>query len=248
MPFEAALAVAGVVLVVTFIGIISLVAGRRAAAQNEERKQQASMRGWSFEAAHEKGFRVHRWKGSTDGVDWTAESRYKAGGHGHPAVRRTRWLATAVRGPEKPILCMGVAIGKEAPAVTLAQGEGLLANLAVKAAGFAFDKAVDKYFGSEIGDVVDARQLKPVPGTTVPGYKIMAADTEAASRILFQGLSRALTALSPSELGEDDGKKPWLLLWKDGVAVGRAELMDATDEIDRMARLGSSVARLPTIA
>jgi len=69
---------------------------------------------------------------------------------------------------------------------------------------------------------------------------------DAANRILFQGLTGALTA-SPLQNQDDHGKGPWVLLWKGGVAVGRAELMDATDEIERMARLGSSIARLPTI-
>jgi hypothetical protein len=245
MPFETGLVIAGVVLLVTFIAIVSVVAGRHAAAKNEERKQQASMRGWSFESTREKRYRVHRWKGVTDGVEWTAESRERPGGHEHRAIRRSRWVATAVRGPEQPILCMGVTAGKEVPKTRLAQGDGMIANLAKKAATFAFDKAVDAYFGDEIGAGIDAAQLKPVPGTTVPGYTIMAADVDAASRILFQGLTRALTASPAPALKHGDGKPPWVLLWKDGIALGKAELIDSIEELEGMTRLGSAVARLP---
>ena len=245
MPFEVALAVAFAVLVVTCVVVVSIVAGRRAAAQDEERKHQASMRGWQYEATHENRFRIRRWKGVTDGVEWTFESRFRAGGHGHPAVRRSRWLASSARGPEKPILCVGNKAGAVSSTLTLGEGDGMIATLAKKAATFAFDKAVDSYFGEEIGGGVDAKQLKPVPGATVPGYAIMAADTDEASRILFQGLTKALSASPPPDVKDEDGKGPWVLLWKGGVALGRAELLDSIDEIEWMSRLGSSVARLP---
>ena len=245
MPFEVALTIAGVVLVATFIVVVSVVAARRAAAVDEERKHQASMRGWSYESAREKGYTVHRWKGATDGVEWSAESRYKPGGHGHAPVKRTRWLAADARGPERPILCVGAKAGAVTATLTLGDGDGMIANLARKAATFAFDKAVDSYFGEEIAGGVDAKQLKPVPGTTVPGYTIMAADTDEAARILFQGLTKALSASPPPAVKSEEGKGPWVLLWKGGVAVGKAEVLDSTDELEWMARLGSSVARLP---
>ena len=245
MPFEVALTIAGVVLVVTFVVIASMMAGRRAAAQDDERKHQASMRGWAYESAREKGYRVHRWKGVTDGVEWTAESRYKPGGHGHAPVKRTRWLASSVRGPEKPVLCVGAKAGTITSTLSLGDGDGMIANLARKAATFAFDKAVDAYFGEEVGGGIDAKQLKPVPGAAVAGYTIMAADTDEASRILFQGLTNALSASPTAAVKTDEGKGPWVLLWKGGVAVGRAELVEAAADIEGMARLGSSVARLP---
>jgi hypothetical protein len=245
MSFDAALIVSVVLLMATFVAVISVVRSRFTAARDEEMKQQSSMRGWSYESKQENRFRLRRWKGITDGVEWTAESRQKQGGHGHQSIHQSRWLATAVRGPDKPILCMGVPAGKEAPTVHVATGDSWVAKLAQQAVGFAFDQAVDAYFGDDIGKGVDAKELKPVPGATVPGYTIMAADPDAASHILSQGLTRVLTASPLPDVKYQRNKTTWVLLWKGGIAVGRTEVIVSIDDVERLARLGSAVARLP---
>ena len=92
MTFEAALIIAGVILVVTFVATIALITSRRQKAREEEMQRAASARGWKFEAKTEKGYRVHRWTGATDGVSWTAESLTQRGG-GENRQQRRRHIA-----------------------------------------------------------------------------------------------------------------------------------------------------------
>lgn len=68
MPVETALAIASALIVASIIGLVAVVASRRRAAQDEEMRQAASTRGWRFESVTKGGFRVHRWRGTTDGV------------------------------------------------------------------------------------------------------------------------------------------------------------------------------------
>ena len=56
---------------------------------------------------------------------------------------------------------MGVPQGQELPALKLAQGEGLLASMAQKAAGFALDKSLDAYFGEAAGQALRGRACPP---------------------------------------------------------------------------------------
>jgi hypothetical protein len=244
MTVEAALIISGVILIVTVVVIGAVVANRRRAARDEEMTRQAKMRGWSFEVLKEGGYDIQRWKGNTNGVEWVAESRFMRGRRSHGSVRAATWRATSARGPEAPILCLSMASGQQAHMVKMAQGDGLLANLAKKAAGYAFDKVLDLYFGETIGNEVDASVLKPVPGTPPQGFMVMAQDVDAAARILFQGLSRALAA---EPQGEDAGmhKNTWVLLWKNGVALGQSSMIDSIEEIDRLSRLGFAIARVP---
>ena len=60
MTFEAAIVVATIILSMTAL-IATLVWARRlAAAKDDEMRQQASMRGWTFQRAREGAFRVQR--------------------------------------------------------------------------------------------------------------------------------------------------------------------------------------------
>ena len=144
MSFEAALILAFFIVIVTMVGMGALIGSRKQAAREEELKSAASARGWQFESKLEKGYRVHRFTGSTDGVSWVAESlRQAAGGHNRQQRRRhiARWHGAWSPGVNKPIAVMGVPKGKEIMGTAIAAGDGFFAKLAQKAAGFAFDKA-----------------------------------------------------------------------------------------------------------
>jgi hypothetical protein len=246
MTYEASIIVAVTVLVATVVFLIASYAAKKRAAQEEELKQQASRRGWTFETERRRGYRVRRWRGTLDGVAWMAESSERPGGHNRRPIRRSHWRTTSSRGPAAPILCMGVPEGKENPSTKVAQGEGMFAHLAVKITSMALDGSLDSYFGDDVGREVDAAALKRVPSTTIPRFVVMAADIASAARVLFLGLSNALTAGSAdpmSVLGANT--RPWVLLWKDGVSLGQMKAFTTTEEVERFARAGSALARLP---
>ena len=100
MSFEAALILAFFILIVTMVGMGALIGSRKQAAREEELKSAASARGWQFESKLEKGYRVHRWTGSTDGVSWVAESlRQAAGGNNASSGAATSRAGTARGAP-----------------------------------------------------------------------------------------------------------------------------------------------------
>jgi hypothetical protein len=251
MTFEAAIIVSAFILVTTAVVLIIVVSGRRAAAKEEEMRRQASMRGWAYEKVREGASRVQRWTGTTDGIAWIAESIVQLKGtHGRGASDRrtiTRWRTASAPGPAAPIVCMGLKNGSESPSFSIAQGDSWLAKMAQKVAGFAFDKAVDVYFGKALGDLVDAAALRRVEGASIHGFIVMAADTNAASRLLFQGLSTALadgTHNPHSILSDKD--RPWVLLWSGGVALARMAQVHSVEELERFAHAGVALTRVPT--
>ena len=86
----------------------------------------------------------------------------------------TRWSTASGLRTATPIFCVGVAPGKETPSFELAKGDGWIAQMAQKAAGFALDKAIDVLFGEEAGRAVDARTLHRVETEKAPGFVVMA--------------------------------------------------------------------------
>src|SRR5262245_39067538 len=119
-----------------------IISGRMQRAREEELAQAASVRGWKFDSRTEKGYRIHRWAGTTDGVAWVAESLRHMGGGNKQQRRRhiARWHGTWSPGVSGAIVAMGLPKGKEVPAFSIAEGDGFFAKMAQKAAGFAFDK------------------------------------------------------------------------------------------------------------
>jgi len=255
VTFNAAIVIATMILSITLLITIVVVSRRRLAAREEEMRQQASMRGWTFQRAREGAFRVQRWSGITDGVAWIAESveSNQGGTHGRAAARRrrvTRWRTAPSWTPPKaaalatPMVVMGIPEGKEMPAVAAPQGDGWVVKLAQKAVGFAFDKMIDVYFGKEAGGDVDAGAMQRVKDDSIPGYVVMAADADAAARLLFQGLSAALTsatANSSSILSEKD--RPWILLSNKGIALARMEHASSAEQVERFVRAGVALVR-----
>jgi hypothetical protein len=137
------------------------------------------------------------------------------------AGRRTeaRRLGDWSRGINGAIVAMGVPKGKEQLGKTIAEGEGFFAKLAQKAAGLAFDKAIDVYFGDGPGQEVDAGAMRRV-ATDTPGFIVMAADKDEGTRILSQGLEKALIDAAndtSSVLAHED--RPWILLRPKAVAL-----------------------------
>ncbi len=251
MTFDTARVVAFTILAATLAIVVNVWTRRRRAAKEDELRRQASMRGWTFESASEGAMRVHRWRGTTEGIAWVAESlegpARQKGGRSH---RRgpSRWRTTGTAGPASPIVCIGVAPGHEQPAFEVARGEGWLAALAQKAAGFAFDKSLDAYFGAEIGAQVDATALRRVEGTTVPGFVVMAADPDAAARLLFQRLQGLLgEAVKDRDAALSDEARPWVLLYPHGVALARMDRFSSAQDVERFVRPGVTLARTPDI-
>lgn len=247
MPFEVALFVAFFILVVTLVVIISIFASRKQAAREEEMKHAASARGWQFEVNREGGYRVHRWTGTTDGVSWQAESLRDVGGGNKRHHRRRhigRWHGAWSPGINGAIVAMGVPKGKEELGTAIAAGDGFFATLAQKAAGFAFDKAIDVYFGDGPGKEVDAGTMHRVE-TSTPGFIVMTADKDEGARILSQGLEKALVGLSndkASVLSDED--RPWILLRPKAISLARMEPLRDINELDAFVRAGVALTRV----
>ncbi len=241
MPFEAALFVAFFILVATVIGILIFVGSRRQAAKEDELKRAASARGWKFESKLEKGHRVHRWTGSTEGIAWVAESLKHTGGGNKQERRRhiARWHGAWNPGITHPIAVMGVPKGKEIKGATIAAGDGFFAKLAQKAAGFAFDKAIDAHFGDALGKQVDAGAMHRVDGEKIPGFIVMAADKDEGARILSQGLEKAIVDASNEKSSVlSDNDRPWILLRPNGISLARMNRYRDVNELEGFVRAG----------
>jgi hypothetical protein len=195
---------------------------------------------------HEHGYRVYRYTGTTDGVAWVAESaRFTAGGNNRSKRRHVaRWHGKWSPGVSAPIVAMGVPRGKEELGKGIATGDGFFARLAQQAVGFAFDKALDVYFGKEIGDQVDARQLKRVERAAVPGFIVMAGDVDEASRVLSEGLQNALIAATNDAANVlSDNDRPYVMIRPEGISLARMEQFRDIKELEQFIQAGLSLKR-----
>ena len=246
MPFEAALVFAGVILVVTFVALVVFVTSKRQKAREEEMQRAASARGWKFESKNEKGYRVHRWTGTTEGVAWTAESLTQRGGSDSRQQRRRhigRWHGVWKPGISGAIVAIGLPKGKEELGHTIAAGDGFVARLAQKAAGFALDKAIDVYFGDAPGKEVDAGAMHRVEAKT-PGFVVMAANKDEGARVLQQGLEQALVAAAGDKSSVlSDEKRPWILLRPHAVSLARTERFRDVNDLEAFIRAGVGLTR-----
>lgn len=209
-------------------------------------KQAASARGWTFQSALEKGYRVYRWTGTSDGIAWTAESlrRTSGGNRRNQRQRIARWHGTWTPGINGAIVVMGLPKGKEHLGTAIAQGDGFFAKLAQKAAGFALDKAIDVYFGDEAGKEIDAAAMHRVDAERIPGFIVMAADKDEGTRVLSQGLEKTLndsTADKSSALSDED--RPWVLLRPTAISLARMEKYRDVTEIEKFTRAGIALTR-----
>jgi hypothetical protein len=239
-------------LIPLIVGIIVItIVMRRVRAGSLERltetlRKDASLRGWTVNSEYRGQRRAIRWTGAGDGVQWSAESVERSGsGSRRERTEITRWQTTALRGPSAPILLMGIPKGVEMPQVASA-GDGLLANLAMKAVMFALDKGIDVYFGLEAGQAIDAKTLQRVDTVEshVPGYAVMAGNPAEASRLIAGKVGEAVRAtVSAGDGSSDDDRRPWVLIWREGVIVSRPESITSAAELDKLIRAGLAIAK-----
>jgi hypothetical protein len=242
MSSDAAITVAIFIITTSLVVLMIIVGKRRQAAKEDEMKRQASARGWTFQAETRHGYRVHRWSGSTDGVAWRTESAVlTSGGHKHQGRRYiSRWHAGWTAGVAGPVVCMAVKTGGERYTFQVAQGDGMFAQLAQRAAGAMFDKFLDIYFGEEVGKEVDAGALRRVESAAAPGYIVMAADKDEGARVLTQGLDKGLAQLQLADT--------WVCLRKDGVSLARTQRIKAVADIDALIQAGLTLKRAFTFS
>lgn len=242
MPFEFALPLAFAIIGLSIAALLVSIGSRRRAAREEELRQAASARGWTFENSSVRGSRVRRWRGTTDGINWTIESVHRTSGQKGESRRHvTRWFTATSLGTTTPIFCVGVEPGKEVPSFDMAKGDGWVAQMAQKAAGFALDKAIDVLFGEEAGRAVDARTLHRVESEAA-GFVVMAGDVSEATRLLFQGLA---TALADINAGPADDLTS-VLIYQHGIALARTKQIEATGDLEIFIRRGIKLTRAST--
>jgi hypothetical protein len=246
LTFEAALIVSFFIIFTAVIFLAARAAKARIQAKEDELQRAAATRGWTFHKTHERGYRIHRFSGTTDGVAWEAESAQLVAGGNKRQRRRhvARWHGKWSPGVSAPFVAMGVPKGKETMPFQVAQGDGFFARMAQKAAGFAFDKALDVYFGHDIGAEVDAATMKHVSEPSVAGFIFMAANVDEGKRILAEGLQKALLEASGTTsnvLSEND--RPWILLRPAAISLARMEQFRDVNEIDRFIRAGVGLTR-----
>jgi hypothetical protein len=246
MSPDAAIILAIFIIATALIFIGSRISTSRMQAKEDELRRAAAARGWTFGKTQDRGYRIYTFTGTTDGVAWEAESAtLMAGGNKRQRRRHiARWHGRWSPGVTAPLVAMGVPKGKEVMPFQLAQGDGWFARMAQKAAGFAFDKAIDLYFGQPIGAEVDAAALKPVSEPSVPGFIFMAGNVDEAKRILAEGLHRALLDASGDAgnvLSEND--RPWVMLRPRGISLARMEQLREVTELDQFVRAGVALTR-----
>lgn len=241
MSFEAALVVATFIIFTAVFFILVRVNKGRMQQKEEDLRKAATLRGWTFEKKTEGGYCIYHYTGTSEGVAWEAESAvFVAGGNNRRKRRHiARWHGKWSPGVTAPIVAIGVPKGKEGFATSVAQGDGFFARLAVKAAGFAFDKAIDVYFGDAIGKEIDAGTLRRVESPAVPGFIVMAGNVDEGSRILTEGLQRALVEASNTPgnvLAETD--RPYLLVRPQGLSLARMDQFRDVAEIEQFIKAG----------
>jgi hypothetical protein len=243
---EAAILVAIFIITTAFILVLSRFSKGQLQAKEDELRKAATLRGWTFGKKNDRGYRIYTFSGVTDGIAWEAESaKLVAGGNRRERRRHVaRWHGKWSPGVSNPIVAMGVPKGKEVMTTKIAQGNGFFAQMAQKAAGYAFDMAIDIYFGKEIGTAIDATTLKHVEQPSVPGYIFMAGDADEARRVLGEGLQRALTDATNDKgnvLSDDD--RPYLLLRPQGISLARMEQFRQIEELEQFIKAGVGLAR-----
>ncbi len=246
MSSDAATLVAVFIILTSVIILLSRFSKGRMQAKEDELRKAALLRGWTFESKMDRGYRIYRFSGSTDGVAWDAESaKLVAGGNKRQRRRHiARWHGKWSPGVSAPIVAMGVPKGKEMMTHKIAQGDGFFARMAQKAAGYALDMGIDIYFGKDIGNEIDASTLKHVESPSVPGYIFMAGNPDEARRILAEGLQQSLadaTNDKNSVLSNED--RPYLLLRPHSISLARMERIRDVGELEQFVKAGVALTR-----
>ena len=85
---------------------------------------------------------------------------------------------------------MGMPKGKEHLGRSVAAETDSLRGCAQKAVGFAFDKAIDDYFGRRSRQAKSMRGAMQSVDARVPGFVVMAANKDEGARLLSHGLEK----------------------------------------------------------
>jgi hypothetical protein len=202
--------------------------------------QDAAARGWKLQTTDEGGAEVQRWSGSTDGVAWTAEHRVtrERGGSRPYARYQTRWRADARGGPSSPVLITPERSSlKRLDSVADAVPAGFLRSLVESAT----DKVIDRYFGAEVGAVVDLPALASLDGHGLPGATVMAAQPSEALLLMRYRIAPALAAeaASPASIFADAEPPAVMLLPASVHLASRASA--SSGDIERLARAGATL-------
>ena len=249
MSFEASLFVAFVIVSAAVILVLVRLAKGRNEAKEEDLRKAALLRGWTFEENTEPGYRIYRFTGTTEGVAWEAESGRPVAWDKHkhddqPRLAVAKWHGKWSPGVTAPIVAIAVPKGKEGSTSPVAQMYGFFARLWVKVAEFAFNKMLDVYFGDQIGKEIDAVALRRVESAAVPGFVVMAGNVDEASRILSEGLKRALVEASSTPgnvLAEKN--RPFVLVWPQGISLARLKQFRDVEEVERFTQAGIGLTR-----
>jgi hypothetical protein len=244
MPINVAIVVATMILTTTAIVLLVVSHSRKRAAKEDDLKRAASARGWQFAARTDGGYRVHQWSGTTAGVSWRAESLdYTSRNSRQNRPNISRWHGDWSPGINAPIVCMAVPKGKEIHGTQATPSDSFLGKLAQKAVGFAFDKAIDLYFGDVLGKEVDAGAMHRVD-TNVPGYIVMAANKDEGARIAAQGLEQSLaSATNDPDSALSSANPPSILLRPKGISLARTSEFRDLNDIERFTRAGLALTR-----
>ncbi len=115
MSFQAALIIASFVIFVAVFFVLARLTKGRIQEKEEDLRKAAMLRGWTFEKKTERGYRIYRYTGTTEGVAWEAESAMLVAGGNHHRRRRhiARWHGKWSPGVTAPIVGLGVPKGKE---------------------------------------------------------------------------------------------------------------------------------------
>src|SRR5687767_13790767 len=124
MSFEASLFVGFFIIVASIVVVVSWLNRGKRQAQEDELKRAASARGWTFSATTERGYRIYKFAGTTEGVPWEAESAKQVAGGNRRERRRHvgRWHGKWAPGLTAPMVAMGVPKGKEVMSFQVGQG------------------------------------------------------------------------------------------------------------------------------
>jgi hypothetical protein len=226
-------------VVVMFLTFRWMKARGRASATRLEPAAQADAGrfGWSYETGQTAIFDIQRWRGTTNGIPWVAETLRSGRSRHHPnesSTRVLRWYATGpVRVPGAFVLLRDRDEDK-APDLEMPEGDGVVATLARKVVTAALDASFDIAFGEAVGQQVDEKALRPFDAASEshPHGKVLVDDAVRASALLV--LQKVDAALNESEATRSAS----VMLAPNGVSISAKAYVSSADELQPYVRAG----------
>jgi hypothetical protein len=226
-------------LVVMFLTFRWMKARQRTAAVRLEPAAQADAGrlGWTYETEQTAIFEIQRWRGTTNGLSWVAETLRSGRSRRHPnqaTTRVLRWYATGPLQVPGALVLLRDREDRDAPDLELPQGDGVVATLARKMAASAFDASFDIAFGEAVGRQVDEQTLRPFvdAAQSLSGGKVLVDDAVRPSALLV--LQRVDAALAQS----DATRTASVMLAPNGVAISAKAYVSSADELQPYVRAG----------